>query len=157
MLLHKLLPFAVPKPAFFQLNSTNISYAEILQRSRRELVSCVAAQQQDSSGCARCSLYRLLGGGVLVLAWHRPPTGGACDPTCLQQLPPSTPVLTSCRLCSRQCWWQRQQQRRRCCGGMRLAPCLLRWAGRNKRASLTHTLHGNKRASCRGLHSRPRP
>ena len=39
MLLHKLLPFAVPKPAFFQLNSTTISYAEILQRSRRELVS----------------------------------------------------------------------------------------------------------------------
>lgn len=38
MLLHKLLPFAVPKPAFFQLNSTNISYAEILRRSRRELV-----------------------------------------------------------------------------------------------------------------------
>ncbi|PRW58870.1 kynurenine 3-monooxygenase [Chlorella sorokiniana] len=57
MLLHKLLPFAVPKPAFFQLNSTNISYAEILQRSRRELV-VFKAVLAAAAAAAAAALWR---------------------------------------------------------------------------------------------------
>lgn len=41
--LHKLLPFLVPVPAFMQMNSTTMSYATILKRTKREMVIFKAA------------------------------------------------------------------------------------------------------------------
>ena len=52
MMLHKLLPFLVPKPAFFSLNSTNDAYASILQRSRRDMAVFKAALMAAAAAVA---------------------------------------------------------------------------------------------------------
>lgn len=64
-LLHKLLPFLVPKPAFFQLNSTSMPYATILRRGRQELLAfkCVLAA---IAAAAAAALWRSFGRAALA-------------------------------------------------------------------------------------------
>ncbi|KAL4425516.1 hypothetical protein ABPG75_009532 [Micractinium tetrahymenae] len=65
MLLHKLLPFLVPKPAFFQLNTTRMPFAVILQRGKQELLvfKCILAAVVAALAAA---LWRSVGRAALA-------------------------------------------------------------------------------------------
>ena len=83
MLLHKLLPFAIPKPAFLQLNSTNVSYADIMRRSRRELVSS-SCPPVGSNLQLGCSHWVAPGAALLVHSTSQAPKTTACRKRPLQ-------------------------------------------------------------------------
>lgn len=69
-LLSKLLPFLVPKPAFFQLNSTAISYADILRRSKQEMLVFKAALVAAAAAAA-AALWRAFGASAAAALRQR--------------------------------------------------------------------------------------
>lgn len=65
VLLNKLLPFAVPQPAFLALNTTSVSYADILRRSSTEL-RLFKAVLVVAAAAAAAALWRRVGPAALA-------------------------------------------------------------------------------------------